>query len=218
MSKHLCSHSSCFLSALKGLSHGVQYGAKVRFVHAIVIMILYGRGDFKKRLQTILTLTKEHTLRLGAFVFLYKLLTCGLAHLRGKRTPMNSLVAGGFAGGLLFSKNNCVTSQIVLYLFSRVISGGLIMLYNRQSLITLPKVSSWSFPVMSTTCWAMVMYLYSRDKECLQSSLQSSMNYLYTQSDRWDHWTDFIPFFHSIFRRKQRNPDQMPRVMQPHSN
>ena len=214
MASHLCNHSSCFLSALKGLSHGLQYGAKVRFVHAIVIMILYGRGDFQKRLVTILRLTKEHTFRLGAFVFLYKLLQCGLAYLRGKRTPFNSLVAGGLAGGLLFSKHTCVTTQIVLYLFSRVISGGLILVYNRQNVITLPKVSSWSFPVMSTLCWAMVMYLYTKDQNTLQPSLQSSMNYLYTQSDTWTHWTDFIPFYDSIFRKETRDPDQKPRVMQ----
>lgn len=203
MATHQCSHSSCFLSALKGLSNGVQYGAKVRFVHAIVIMILYGRGDFQKRLKTIFTLTKEHSLRLGAFVFLFKLIQCGLAYLRGKCSPMNSLVAGGVAGGLLFSKNNSVTTQIVLYLFSRVVSGGLLMLYNRQNVISIPKVSTLSFPVISAMCWGIVMYLYAKDKECLQPSLQSSMNYLYTQSDNWNSWTDFIPFCNSIFNRKQ---------------
>lgn len=39
----LCPHSSCVLSALKGFSNGLSYGAKVRFTHSLVIAVLFGK-------------------------------------------------------------------------------------------------------------------------------------------------------------------------------
>jgi peroxisomal membrane protein 4 len=58
-------------SVLKGLRNGVQYGGKVRFVHSIVITLLF-KSINVKQMKTILKNAYEHGKNLGLFVLLYK--------------------------------------------------------------------------------------------------------------------------------------------------
>jgi len=39
------------LKIIRGLRNGMYYGGKVRFMHSLVIMILFGKGSIFKRLK-----------------------------------------------------------------------------------------------------------------------------------------------------------------------
>lgn len=43
--------------------------------------------------------------------------------------------------------------------------------------------------------WGVVMYLFEDDKSVLQGSLQTSMQFLYKDSDHTEGWRDFVPFY-----------------------
>ena len=58
---------------LKGWRNGVYYGGKVRFVHSLVMMLLF-KPKTKANLLQIFRLTYEHAYNLGKFVVIYKLL------------------------------------------------------------------------------------------------------------------------------------------------
>lgn len=133
----------------------------------------------------MLKVTKEHSLRLATYVFCYKALQCCITHLRGRRTPVNSLLAGCVVGYKVFGEPSSVNTQIVFYLLSRVLAGSSDVVYSRELVIPQsPVVKAWAFPALATVCWGLVMYLFELQKESLQESLQSSMSYLYTQSDK----------------------------------
>lgn len=185
----ICNHQSCFLSSLRGLRNGLYYGGKVRFTHALVMSILFKRGSLKHRAISIAKLTWEHARNLGVYVFFYKLLVCFLQRVRHKQSKFHSLIAGFVVGGLVFKDKTAVNSQIMLYLLSRVITGGAQRL---ADLGYLPNVKV--FTLLSAACWGIVMFLFEDDAGVLQQSLKSSMNFLYRESDLYESWRDFIPF------------------------
>ena len=55
------------------------------------------------------------------------------------------------------------------------------------------------FSYVSIICWGFVMYLFERDNSTgvttLNKSLESSMQFIYRDSDRVDGWRDFIPVY-----------------------
>ena len=52
-----------------------------------------------------------------------------------------------------------------------------------------------AFGIVSMICWGIVMFLFEEDRTVLQGSLQSSMNFLYKESDVVNGWKDFVPFY-----------------------
>lgn len=197
MASQLCSHESCVLAALRGLSQGVTYGAKVRFTHSIVMAILFSKEPWSRRVQNILKNAYSHGKLLGTYVFLYKSLQCILTRARGGKQPVNSLIAGGVAGYFVFSRETPITSQITLYLLSRVVTAGTALMY-KKGLLPQTRMAEYSFSVLTTLCWALVMYLFESNREVLQQSLTRSMNYLYDGSDSWKGKFDFVPFGDSL--------------------
>lgn len=185
------------LAALRGLSQGVAYGAKVRFTHSIVMAILFSKEPWPRRMQNILKNAYNHGKLLGTYVFLYKSIQCIVTRARGGKQPVNSLLAGGIAGYLVFSRETPITSQITLYLFSRVVTAGTALLY-RKGVLPQTRAAEYSFSILTTVCWAVVMYLFERNREVLQQSLTRSMNYLYDASDTWEGKIDFVPFGDSL--------------------
>lgn len=116
-----CSHKSCTMSSLRGLRNGIYYGGKIRFMHALVMTILFKKGSLRSKITHIAQLTVEHARNLGGYVVSYKTLVCLMNRLRGVQSPVHSLIAGALCGGLIFGEKSGVNTQIVLYLFSRVI-------------------------------------------------------------------------------------------------
>ena len=194
------------LELLKGLRNGLVYGAKVRFPHALVMTFLFRSSDlpsFTQKLQYVFKLTKEHSLNLATFVFLYKLLSRSIHHIlaknfrisvtpRGKYSPIAYWLAGLIGGYWVFGRNNgTVNQQIVLYLFSRILSALFkIFVHKMTHLFSLGTLSTlydnYGYAIHASVVWAFVMWLFEEYPENLQSSLRSSMQYLYKDSSQWD--------------------------------
>ena len=48
------------------------------------------------------------------------------------------------------------------------------------------------FSIFAALVWGTVMWLFRHDRDVLQPSLQSSMQYLYLDSDNWDSFRNFL--------------------------
>lgn len=191
--------TSDFLRILKGISNGLSYGAKVRFMHSLVMSILFMTGSYKSKVQKIIKLTVEHSIRLGVFVGVYKTVEIVLRRLEGRKAPIHTFVAG-LVGALAINldADSPVNQQITLYIISRVIFGGAKTLQKKD---VLPNFNI--FRVMSVVSWAFVMYIYARNKVSLQASMRQSMDFLYVQSDKFSGWTDYVPVYMPLLVRKK---------------
>ncbi|CAD5219005.1 unnamed protein product [Bursaphelenchus okinawaensis] len=178
-----------FLTALKGLRNGLVYGARIRAPHALVMVFLFGRGSIVARLKTVLKLTKTHAWNLGRFVFGYKLLLAVLKKLEGEKNQLHSFVAAFSVGYLIFGKENGVNTQINLYLLSRIIYG-LVKLGAENGIVPTPNFKV--FPWFAAVLWGTVLWMFEYHQHVLQSSLQSSMTYLYHDSDFWTNIRNFL--------------------------
>lgn len=165
------------LKCLRGLTNGFTYGARTRFVHSIVMGILFRKGTVWEKLKGAAKLAKEHGLKLGVYVVIYKAIVGVLKLIFKGHYSIFTMIAGCVGGHYIFGKWNPINAQIVMYLLSRNLLGfaGLLRkskLFPQSSLFTL----------LAMLCWGTVMYLYSIDRDVLQNSLQSSMEYLYDES------------------------------------
>ncbi|TFY82067.1 hypothetical protein EWM64_g1947 [Hericium alpestre] len=111
-----------YLAILKGARNGFVYGTKVRFPHALIMAILFGRGDWQTRLKVIFRATKQHAFNLAKFVSLYKTFLLLQKKLNGgKERPYDTFFAGLLGGYIVFGERNAINEQIVLYVCSRVV-------------------------------------------------------------------------------------------------
>lgn len=76
-----------------------------------------------------------------------------------------------------------------MYLLSRI-SFGLARLAQEKGYI--PKTKKPIFPWFSAIVWAIVLYLFEYHQHVLQPSLQSSMTYLYHDSNKWNSFKNLI--------------------------
>lgn len=188
---NLCDHPNCFISALKGLRNGMYYGGKVRFIHSLVMTILFRSGSLKSKISSILRMTWEHSRNLGVFVLVYKSLVCILRHLFKSRTPIFNFIAGFISAYFFLSREaTAVNMQIMLYLLSRDILAV-------SNMISDKYMNGWSgFTLTSMTVWGIVMFLFEYNPKILQSSLTASMNFIYKESDKkYENILDLIPFY-----------------------
>ncbi len=152
------------LKILKGTRNGFYYGARVRFFHSLVIMILFGRGSFWRKVKKILKQTFYHASRLALFVFCFKGSKFLIQHFTKSKKSWIWFVSG-FIGGFTFlltgSPNNPINQQLILYLLSRNLTGLLKMLEIKL------KHEIYFFPILATLSWGMVMYLFSIDNSAL---------------------------------------------------
>lgn len=123
MEDRTCNHTSCSNSTIKGLIHGLYYGGRVRFMHSMVMTLLFRKQSFDEIINSILKPTYEHSWNLGMFVCLYKALVCLLNNAAKKNRKEHSLIAGGIVGYLIFKEKTAVNNQIILYLLSRNLVG-----------------------------------------------------------------------------------------------
>ncbi|KAJ2775998.1 hypothetical protein IWQ57_000155 [Coemansia nantahalensis] len=171
------------LSLVKGFRNGVVYGAKIRFPHALVMTLLFRTGSPQDKLVAILRATRDHARGLAFFVTAYKsvmLLQRRLAP-SGKNSDLHAFIAGCVGGYFVFGEKTSVNQQIILYLFSRIAMGAANTAIKAGNISAPPN----SFAIFAALCWGAVMVLFRRDKSVLQDSLQSSMTYLYEDSNHW---------------------------------
>jgi peroxisomal membrane protein 4 len=61
---------------MKGILQGFKYGSKLRFAHAFVISILFGKGTVSDRFKWSLRMALNHGTLLAIFAFTYKTICC----------------------------------------------------------------------------------------------------------------------------------------------
>ncbi|CAL1535981.1 unnamed protein product [Lymnaea stagnalis] len=177
------------LSVIKGFRNGAVYGAKIRFPHALVMTLLFRNGSFKDKVIAIVEATYTHSRNLALFVFAFKGLTSTLSWGESKSHQLHAFLSAFCAGFVIFGKYNKVNEQINLYLLSRVIYG-LAKLLVQKKIIQEPKTNL--FPWFAAIMWGTTLWMFEYQKSCLQSSLVSSMTYIYKDSDKWTSLRDFL--------------------------
>ncbi|KAI0762637.1 peroxisomal membrane protein 4 [Fomes fomentarius] len=181
-----------YLAILKGARNGFVYGVKVRFPHALIMAILFGRGDWQTRLKTIYRATRQHALNLAKFVTLYKTLLLVQKKVNGgKERSSDTFIAGLIGGYVVFGERNAVNEQIVLYVCSRVVASFIARAkspYSNSAPASgrpLPPDST-QFSIFAALCWGGVMWLFKERGETIQPGMFNSMTYLYRDSDHWN--------------------------------
>ncbi|EKM83436.1 hypothetical protein AGABI1DRAFT_110100 [Agaricus bisporus var. burnettii JB137-S8] len=185
-----------YLAILKGARNGFVYGVKVRFPHALVMSILFGRGSWQDRAKVIFRATKQHAFNLAKFVSLYKI--CLLVQKKannGKPRNSDTFIAGLLSGYLVFGERNAVNEQIVLYVVSRVVAS--FVPRSTSSYKTSPQSplassvvkpippNSRAFSLFAALAWGSVMWLFQNRGETIQPGMFHSMIYLYRDSETW---------------------------------
>uniref|UniRef100_A0A803SXY1 Peroxisomal membrane protein 4 n=1 Tax=Anolis carolinensis TaxID=28377 RepID=A0A803SXY1_ANOCA len=172
------------------LSFG-SYGAKIRAPHALVMTFLFRNGSLQEKLKAIFWATYTHSRNLAYFVFTYKGLMALQLRMQGKKIPVHSFLAACVGGWLVFGENNNINSQINMYLLSRILFG-LSRLAVEKGYIPEPKRDP--FPLFGALVWGIVLWLFEYHRHTLQPSLQSSMTYLYDDSNVWHDVSDFLVY------------------------
>ncbi|KAH6630803.1 putative peroxisomal membrane protein [Chaetomium sp. MPI-SDFR-AT-0129] len=197
------------LAILKGARNGAVHGTKVRFPHALVMIMLFRSGTFREKIWLIFRATRTHARNLAKFAVIYKA-TCVLlrrfGQTPGKEGPYDSFLAGLLGGYIVFGqrsprsgKVSSVSQQIVIYIFARValalarlaVKPGVGLPIVSGNANRSATISHYAWPVFASVSWAMVMHLFKWHPEDLQPSLRSSMTYIYRDSDSWDGLRNF---------------------------
>ncbi|XP_037352651.1 peroxisomal membrane protein 4 [Talpa occidentalis] len=177
------------LAVLKGFRNGAVYGVKIRAPHALVMTFLFRNGSLREKLQAVLQATYTHSRNLACFVFIYKGLCALQSHVQGETHQVHSFLSAVIGGFLVFGDNNNINSQINMYLTSRVLFA-LGRLAVEKGYIA---ESKWDpFPLFTGLVWGLVIWLFEYHQATLQPSLQSSMTYLYKDSNVWHDISDFL--------------------------
>ena len=187
----LCPHKSCVISALRGLRNGIYYGGRIRLMHSLVMAVLFRNDTYSNMFKEVITNTYQHAKSLGLYVFLYKAMVCMLNRIRGKSSKWHPVISGFVMGFVVFGLNqSSINHQIILYLLSRVVVGGV------QRVCKKRKIGKMRFfPYLAMMCWAIAMVLFEIDQKALQSSLASSMVFLFKDSEKpMKSWLELIPF------------------------
>ncbi|XP_055069797.2 peroxisomal membrane protein 4 [Misgurnus anguillicaudatus] len=177
------------LAVVKGFRNGAVYGAKIRAPHALVMTFLFRSGSLREKFKAIAKATYTHSRNLACFVFTYKGLQGIQQHIQGKQLQSHAFLAACIGGWLVFGENNNINSQINMYLLSRILFA-LSRLAVEKGYIPQPKRDP--FPLFAMLVWGIVLWLFEYHPHTLQPSLQSSMNYLYHDSNTWHDITDFL--------------------------
>lgn len=170
--------------------NGAVYGAKVRFLHALVISLLYRRGSLKARILLTIRSTALHARTLAVFAAVYR-----LAYLAALRLPawprsgvlpaLAKFLAGSVAGYIVYLQLHLlfvgpIGHQITLYCFLRVVVAlGKVLVEKLPSPHHRKKSYAFGWRVFSVLTWGLVMALYDTHPNLLQSLLRHSMDYIY---------------------------------------
>ncbi|KAL2153967.1 hypothetical protein VTH82DRAFT_2643 [Thermothelomyces myriococcoides] len=197
------------LTIIKGARNGAVYGTKVRFPHALVMIMLFRSGTLREKAWLIFRATRTHARNLAKFATIYKATCLLLKHFGptpGKEGPYDSFLAGLLGGYIVFGQRSprsgrisSVNQQIVIYVFARVVLAlarlavqpgrGLPVVSDPD---TSAAIRHHAWPVFASLSWAAVMHLFRWHAAELQPSLRSSMTYIYRDSDKWDGLRNFL--------------------------
>lgn len=168
------------------------------------MIFLFRSGSFRTKCSLVYKATRQHARNLGLFALVYKSSMLFLRHTSptGKERHYDSFIAGMMGGYWVFARtiNNSVSQQIVIYVFARVVlalaklavqpkhagelkqGGGGLQIGTPEFRRQLAK-NGW--PLFATFSWASVMYVFRWHPEAIQTSLRSSMSYMWVFSMLW---------------------------------
>jgi peroxisomal membrane protein 4 len=118
--------------------------------------------------------------------------------------PYDTFLAGLLGGYLVFGRRSprtgrisSVNQQIVIYVFARVMLALARLLVKPQAGIVRSaelsnKLRENAWPVFAAMSWGSVMWIFRWYPESVQTSLRSSMKYIYQDSDHWDSLRTFL--------------------------
>lgn len=181
-----------YLAILKGARNGFVYGVKIRFPHALLMSILFGRGDWKSRLRHIIKATRTHATSLATFVTIYKLILLIQRRANGgKEKKADSFIAGLIGGYFVFGNRNAINEQIVLYVASRVLASFIPRASDAKIIMTPDGIrpippNSRLFTIFASLAWGGALWMFTHHGESLQPGMWSSMVYLYRDSEKWN--------------------------------
>ncbi|KAI9746127.1 MAG: hypothetical protein M1818_000808 [Claussenomyces sp. TS43310] len=220
-----------FFTILKAARNGAVYGAKVRFPHAFVYVLLslpqsrssikrdalhiengliafrnrmiflFRSGSVREKVRLIVKATTTHAQNLAKFATIYKLSMLVLRRMGatpGKEGPYDAFFAGLLGGYLVFGqrhprtgKISSVSQQIVIYVFARVVLAAAKLAIRPEMGIVgsaglSKKIGHDAWPLFAAASWASVMYMFRWHPDTIQSSLHSSMKYIYNDCEHWD--------------------------------
>jgi hypothetical protein len=161
--------------------------------------------SFRSKCLLVYKATRQHARNLGLFALVYKSTMLLLRHTSPtqKERHYDSFLAGLLGGYTVFGRtiHNSVSQQIVIYVAARVClalaklavqprhaggvrvegagiqGGGGWDLIKNEELRRAMMRNGW--PVFASLSWAMVMYIFRWHPESVQSSLRSSMSYMW---------------------------------------
>lgn len=209
-------HAQTVFGVLRAARNGAVYGGKVRFLHALVIGLLYRHGPLRQRLVLVLNATKQHAETLASFAVIYKA-AVALLLLLAKSTdvPLSrsyaKFIAGCVGSWVVYLQrylffNGAITHQVTLYCFSRVVLAvGKILVdkyysWNGSPIASLAlhqkkhHIYRMAWRVFAVLTWGLVMMIYDTHPQYLQSLLRHSMEYIYNveQAGGWASWRQLI--------------------------
>lgn len=177
------------LDCVKGLRNGIVYGCKVRAPHSLVMTLLWSRGPIPDMAKKIFQATKQHGMNLGKFAFVYKFLTAILSKGFGGRHPWHAALCGAICGYIFWGERSPVNVQVNMYILSRILSG-LVHMWMEKNEVSQQQPKA--FAMYAGVIWGIVMWLFYYHPKVLQVSLQSSMTYIYLDSDKYTNFRDLI--------------------------
>lgn len=189
------------LQIIKSMRNGLVYGGKLRFAHTLVMQFIFKRGvPSSKRLDTVLKMARAHGTILAAYAAIYRVLLLILRKIHGEK-PVLEMICGAIAGCFVYGNwnpyfNHAITHQITLFCGARVVLAlGKITAFklakqwkeSKSEKIAMRKsVQRHSWTVFATLTWGSVMYLHRYYPSFLQHGLESSMEFIYDDTD----WSD----------------------------
>ena len=187
-------HESIMKEELKALVNafllGGRYGVKIRLPHALVMTFLFRKDlSIQDKIRVVARATASHSQNLAIFALVYKCVLF-LQKFRRKQLgespagepqyPVDAILGGAIGGYFIWGRYNAINYQINLYLFSRVVIGGISYAKQRGLLPTIRRKSKMDnvYPIFSSVVWGLVMYLFESDAP-IHPSLKRSMEEIY---------------------------------------
>jgi hypothetical protein len=169
------------------------------------MIFLFRSGSLRSKSLLVYKATRQHARNLGLFALVYKSTMLFLRYTSptGKERHYDAFLAGLLGGYTVFGRtiHNSVSQQIVIYVAARVClalaklavqprhvggghsgvdvkgAGGGFELFGNGDLRRAMVRNGW--PAFASLSWAMVMYIFRWHPESVQSSLRSSMSYMW---------------------------------------
>ena len=168
------------------------------------MVFLFRSGTLREKLALIFKATRQHARNLATFATIYKASMLALRRLspEQKEGKSHTFLAGLLGGYVVFGRGrsgqSSVNRQIVMYVFARVVlalaglavqsqrsrqetggrrGGNKSLAELREKVKTQLQKNSW--PVFAAMSWGLVMWLFRWHPDTVQSSLRSSMKYMW---------------------------------------